>query len=242
MENTKSACAILACAGSGTRMKQLKKKDGTTVNKVFRCIGDVPVVAHTIHAFEKTKCIKDIVLVTREADIAELSEIVRAFGFKKVRCIVAGGSTRQQSVAKGLAEVGDCEIALIHDGARALVTPEIITRVYDAVCAGTAAGVTVAVKVKDTIKRADAGGIVTENIPREDLYHIQTPQGFYTKDILEFHRRAAQAGAALTDDCMAAEFCGAKVALVEGDYTNIKITTEEDMAYAEFIITKEYQK
>ncbi len=239
MANTKAACAILVAAGSGTRMKQLKKKDGTAVNKVFRSIGDVPVIAHTIHAFEQTKCISDIVLVTREADIAELAQLVKDFGFKKVRSIVAGGDTRQNSVVNGLAEAQDSEIVLIHDGARALVTPQIITRVYDAVCAGTAAGATAAVKVKDTIKRADEHGIAASSVPRENLYNIQTPQGFYTEDIIEFHRRAAAAGAVLTDDCMAAEFCGAKVQLVEGDYTNIKITTEEDMAYAEFIITRE---
>lgn len=239
MAKTKAACAVIVAAGSGTRMKQLKKKDGTAVNKVFRSIGDVPVIAHTIHAFEKTKCIEGIVLVTREADIAELAAIVKDFGFKKVRSIVAGGDTRQSSVVNGLAEAADSEIVLIHDGARALVTPQVITRVFDAVCAGVGAGVAAAVKVKDTIKRADADGIVKENIPREDLCNIQTPQGFYTEDIIGFHRRAAEAGAVLTDDCMAAEFCGARVALVEGDYANIKITTEEDMAYAEFLITRE---
>ncbi|MBQ4159361.1 MAG: 2-C-methyl-D-erythritol 4-phosphate cytidylyltransferase [Clostridia bacterium] len=239
MKKQFSVSALIACAGSGTRMKQLKKKDGTRVNKVFRAIGDVPVVAHTIHAFEQTACIDDIVLITREADIAELTQIVKDFGFAKVRSIVVGGDTRQKSVVNGLAEVQESDIVLIHDGARALVTPEIITRVYDALCQGGVAGVSAAVKVKDSIKRADENGIVKESVPREDLWNIQTPQGFFTEDITEFHRRAAQAGAVFTDDCMAAEFCGARVQLVEGDYTNIKITTEEDMAYAEFLITKE---
>ena len=75
--------ALIACAGSGTRMKQLKKKDGTIVNKVFREIGNVPVVAHTIHAFEQTPCIDDIVLITREADLSELAQIVKTFAFQK---------------------------------------------------------------------------------------------------------------------------------------------------------------
>lgn len=238
MAKAPTACAVLVAAGSGTRMKQFKKKDGTSVNKVFRTIGDVPVIAHTIHAFEQSDCIDEIVLVTRESDIAELAQIVKEFNFRKIGSIVSGGESRQQSVVNGLAEVKS-EIVLIHDGARALITPQIIRRVYDAVCEGNAAGVTAAVRVKDTIKRADENAVVIESIPRDALWSIQTPQGFYTKDILNFHQRGAAAGASFTDDCMAAEFCGARVALVEGDYTNIKITTEEDMAYAEFLIAKE---
>lgn len=238
MAKKPTACAVIVAAGSGTRMKQFKKKDGTSVNKVFRSIGEVPVIAHTLHAFEQTDCISEIVIVTRETDIAELAQLVKAFDFKKISSIVAGGDTRQQSVVNGLAEVKS-EIVLIHDGARALITPETIKRVYNGVCTGTAAGVTAAVRVKDTIKRADQNDAVLESIPRETLWSIQTPQGFYTEDIIEFHRRGAAAGAVFTDDCMAAEFCGAKVQLVEGDYTNIKITTEEDMAYAEFLIAKE---
>ncbi len=238
MAKKPTACAVLVCAGSGTRMKQIKKKDGTTVNKIFREIAGVPIVAHTIHAFEQTDCIDSIVLVTRSEDIAELSALVREFGFKKVKSIVCGGATRQASVLNGLTEA-DSEIVLIHDGARALVTPALIERVYNGLLSGKAAGVTVAVKVKDSLKRADADGIVKESVPREDLYNIQTPQGFYTEDILAFHKKAAADGYAGTDDCMVAEYCGGKILLVEGDYTNIKITTEEDMDYAEFLIAKE---
>ncbi len=241
MTKPHTVSALIACAGNGSRMKQIKKKDGTAVNKVFREIHNVPVIAYTILAFENTKCIDDIVLVTREADMAELAQLVKDFGFKKIRSIVIGGDTRQKSVARGLAEVQSSEIVLIHDGARALVTPEIITRVYDAVQQGLVAGATAAVRVKDSIKRADANAVVIESVPREDLWDIQTPQGFFTKEITEFHRRAAEAGAVFTDDCMAAEFCGGRVQLVEGDYTNIKITTEEDMAYAEFLLKKEKQ-
>ncbi len=238
MTKNPTACAVIVCAGSGTRMKQIKKKDGTAVNKVFREIAGVPIVAHTVHAFEQTACIGSIVLVTRSEDIAELSALVREFEFKKVKSIVCGGATRQASVANGLAEA-DSEIVLIHDGARALVTPTLIERVYNGLLSGKAAGVTVAVKAKDSLKRAGADGIVKESLSREDVYNIQTPQGFYTEDIVSFHKKATAEGYAGTDDCMIAEYCGGKILLVEGDYTNIKITTEEDMDYAHFLITKE---
>lgn len=241
MQEKTKVTALIAAAGSGTRMKAIPKKEGGCVNKILREIGGIPIIAHTVNAFEHCKAVDEIVLVTREADIAELAGVCRAYGFRKVREIVAGGSTRQASVYKGLCTLTPGGIVLIHDGARALVTPQIISRVLDGVRQGRGVGVSAAVRVKDSIKRADENGVVSESVPREGLYSIQTPQGFYTDKILDFHRRAAKAGAQFTDDCMAAEFAGETVVLVEGDYTNIKITTEEDLAYAEFLM-KEQEK
>ena len=239
MANKAKVSALIVAAGSGSRMKQIQKKDGTTVNKVFRDLCDVPVIAHTIHAFEKTTCVDCIVLVTREEDISELAQLVKAYDFKKVRTIIAGGDTRQKSVTAGLAEVQDSDIVLIHDGARALITPAVIERVAKAIGADGACGAAAAVRVKDSVKRTDENGVVLKNVARENLWNVQTPQGFFTKEITAFHKKSTEDGAVFTDDCMAAEYCGAKVQLVEGDYTNIKITTEEDMAYAEFLMTKE---
>lgn len=218
--------AVIVAGGKGTRM-------GAERNKVFLTIGGREVIHFTLSAFEWNKNIDEIVVVTGADDIDACSETVRGSGFKKVVCITEGGETRRQSVYNGLKQsTGD--IVLIHDGARALVTDkEINAALEDCIHFGAAA---VGVKCKDTLKTADEKGYITGTPDRESTYLIQTPQAFYTADILAMHERAAKEDFNATDDCMIAEHYGKRVKISEGSYDNIKLTTPIDMIMAEEIL------
>ena len=218
--------ALIVAGGKGTRM-------GADRNKVFLTIAGREVIHFTISAFEWNKNIDEIVIVTGADDIDACAEIVKNSGFKKVACITEGGFERQQSVYSGLKKAtGD--IVLIHDGARALVTDkEIDAAVEDCIHFGAAA---VGVKCKDTLKTSDPKGYITGTVDRESTYLIQTPQAFYTADILAMHERAAQEGFKATDDCMIAEHYGKRIKITEGSYDNIKLTTPVDMIIAEEIL------
>ena len=218
--------ALIVAGGRGTRM-------GADRNKVFLTIGGREIIHFTVSAFEWNKNIDEIVIVTGAGDIETCEEIVRNSGFKKVACIIEGGSERQKSVYNGLKKAtGD--IVLIHDGARALVTDkEIDAAVEDCIHFGAAA---VGVKSKDTLKSADPKGYITGTIDRENTYLIQTPQAFYTADILSMHEMAAKEGFKATDDCMIAEHYGKRIKISAGSYDNIKLTTPVDMIIAEEIL------
>lgn len=218
--------AVIVAGGKGTRM-------GAGRNKVFLTIGGREVIHFTLSAFEWNKNVDEIVVVTGADDIHACREIVQSSGFKKVACITEGGGTRRQSVYNGLKKAtGD--IVLIHDGARALVTDkEIDAAVEDCIHLGAAA---VGVKCKDTLKTADNKGYITGTVDRESTYLIQTPQAFYTADILTMHGKAASEGFEATDDCMIAEHYGKRVKISEGSYDNIKLTTPIDMIVAEEIL------
>ena len=152
---------------------------------------------------------------------------MEAFGYEKVSSIVTGGSTRQESVKKGLAALADeCDIVLIHDGARPLVTSQSIlncieeTRTNGAAALGT--------PVKDTIKLSDSDGFIKDTVPRENLYLIQTPQGFNRNLIVDAHNYATENNLDATDDCKLVEALGIKVAIVPAESSNIKLTTPDD--------------
>lgn len=214
--------AIIVAAGSGTRMKAGK-------NKVFLELAGKSVLENTIEAFENCELINDITVVT---DNVEECEALIAH-FSKVKKLVTGGKTRQESVKCGLL-ASDCDIAVIHDGARALVRGEEIAAAIAAAKEFGAAAV--GVKCKDTLKRADGDGFIEATIDRELVYNIQTPQVFDFEAIKKMHTEAKTN--TFTDDCALAESFGAKIKIVDGSYDNIKITTPEDMELAERIIKK----
>lgn len=212
--------AIIVAAGKGSRM-------GADKNKVFLMLAGKTILENTVEVFEKCDTITDIVVVTN--DIVECTDILS--GFKKVECIVPGGATRQESVKNGL-NATDCDIAVIHDGARALICErEIIAAVKAAQEYGAAA---VGVKCKDTLKQADDNGFIVATVDREKVYNIQTPQVFDFKEIKKMHNSVQIS--TFTDDCALAESFGKKIKIVDGSYDNIKITTPEDLAIAEKIL------
>ncbi len=211
--------AILLAAGNSVRMGQ---------DKLSAMLGDRPVLAHTLGVFEACAAIDAIVLVVRPQDKERYEALCGQYGIGKLITVCSGGATRQQSARNGLAAVPqDCTLLAIHDGARPLLREDVLLRVLqDAEKYGAA---TAAVPVKDTVKTATADGFVDNTPPRSILQLVQTPQAFRT----DLYRRAlAAATEEYTDDCQLLEACGMPVRLTMGSYSNIKITTPEDMRIA----------
>lgn len=228
--------AIVLAAGSGSRMQ-------SDVKKQYMEIGGKPLIYYSLKAFEESM-IDDIVLVVSRGDIEYVrSSIVEKYGFDKVTAIVEGGLYRYHSVRLGL-EAADpsCDYAFIHDGARPFVNRDIITRSLHAVKEYGAC--VVGMPVKDTIKLADDKGFAVSTPDRAKTWMIQTPQAFSFSMILDLYRRLDREegelmarGVNITDDAMVVEYyTDRKVKLVEGSYTNIKITTPDDIPAAEAIL------
>lgn len=222
LSDTGKIATVIAAGGSSRRMG---------FDKLTAELCGLPVLIHTINAFEDCGLIDEIVVVTREEYIPALLSDVKYQGFKKLRSIVKGGATRQQSVYAGVCACSaDTQYVCIHDGARPLVTQEVIAAAVDAAIRYGAA--TAAVPAKDTIKRR-SGDFVAETLPREALMQIQTPQVFKKELYL---RAFLQSGQEYSDDCQLLESLGAPVAFSPGDYQNIKLTTEEDFILAEALL------
>ena len=219
--------AIVLAEGQGKRM--LSK-----VKKQFLEIQGYPVLYYSLRCFQESPLIQDIILVTGEESISYCKEeIVQKYGFTKVSAVIPGGKERYDSVYAGLCECRDCEYVLIHDGARPFVTEEILKRGLQKV-KETGACV-IGMPSKDTVKLSDEEGYVKETPNRKCVWTIQTPQIFSYSLIREAHDSIRQKDMSkITDDAMVVEQeTGAKVALAEGSYQNIKITTPEDLDIAE---------
>ncbi|MDE6774815.1 MAG: 2-C-methyl-D-erythritol 4-phosphate cytidylyltransferase [Ruminococcus sp.] len=214
--------AVIVCAGNSTRMGG--------VNKILMPIGERLVIGMTMLAFEKCESIQEIIIVSRGTDIPAIKAEAEAAGITKLKECTEGGATRQESVINGIRCISkETELVAIHDGARPLVNPEHIEKtIKDASVFGGAA---LGVPVKDTIKVVD-GGLVTDTPPRSSLYITQTPQIFRKKIYFEGVDFALEHGLDFTDDCQLVEAVGGKIYMTEGDYTNIKITTPEDIEIA----------
>ena len=220
--------AIIPASGLGKRFSD--KSD-----KAFISIAGRPMLAHTLAVFQDCPEIGEIILVVRRDQVPSAEELVREYGFSKVKSVVIGGETRQDSVRNGLAQVSpECEIAAIHDGARPFVTCDIITASINAARSDGAA--IVAVPVINTIKASPDGRYVAETLDREKLFAVQTPQTFKLSIIREAFDRAYADGFVGTDDASLVERLGMPVRIVQGSYENIKVTTPADMALAEAII------
>ena len=224
-----AVCAVIVAAGSSRRMGG--------ENKLLLPRGAVPVLAHTLAAFEKCADVRDIVLVCREQDIVPYTELARTFGISKLRTVTRGGGSRTASVLAGVnAAPEDTALVAVHDGARPLVSEAVISEaVYAAAAHGAAAPV---VPVKDSIKRIE-NGVIAADVPRDTLAAVQTPQVFARPLLLRALNEAARQGQAYTDDCAAVEALGQPVYATHGSYENIKITTPEDIAVAEALLQKE---
>lgn len=216
-------CVIVA-AGSASRMGG--------IDKVMAELGGKPMIVRTVETFQNCDCISEIVIVTREDLILPIMELVA--GYPKVQAVVKGGNTRQESVSLGLNALSvKCKLAAVHDGARPLVTEQVIDRTVRT--AGTYGAAAPMIPVKDTIK-AVTGGIVSTTPDRDTLRAVQTPQVFDVDMLRGALQKAAKDGAALTDDCSAVERMGFSVKVVEGDERNLKITTPMDLKIAEMLL------
>ena len=216
--------AVIVAAGSASRMGG--------IDKVMAELDGEPMICRTVRVFQNCDAIKEIVIVTREDLIVPISDLCREYA--KVKAVVVGGSSRQESVSMGLNALSDkVKLAAIQDGARPLVTWEVIDRVVRA--AHTYGAAAPAIPVKDTIKVVE-GGIVKETPERRTLQAVQTPQVFDYDLIRGALKKAKEDEAEVTDDCSAVERLGMAVKIVEGDERNIKVTTPVDLKIAKMLL------
>ena len=200
------------------------------VDKVFAQLGGKPVLSRAVDAFHGCNLVDQIVIVLSEQNLEQGKQLVAEQGWSKVSDVCAGGRRRQDSVAAGLSRLSHCHWVVIHDGARPLVTENLIEDGLEAVKETGAAAA--AVPVTDTIKVAGDDRIVRETPPRSNLWAVQTPQVFRFDIINKAYR---QVKAEVTDDASLVEQLGYKVKLYVGSYDNIKITTPDDLALAEIL-------
>lgn len=219
--------AIILAGGKGKRM-------GANISKQYIELKGKPILYYTIRRFSESKDIDRIILVLPKDEIDYCKEKVLDKYSLKVDLIVEGGKERQDSVINALDKLVDDEIVLIHDGARPFVSQRIIdegikyARLYGAAAPG--------VMPKDTIKIKDDNNFSLSTPDRNTLVAIQTPQVFKLNIIKDCHKRVKEENIKVTDDTMVVEEYGNKVYLYEGDYTNIKVTTPEDLILAEKLI------
>ncbi len=216
----KFTSAIIVAAGSSTRMGK---------NKMLLELGGKTVLERSVEAFEINANTDEIIVAASKDNLEIYSELLR--GFSKVKAVVLGGETRQQSVARAIAATSEeTEFVAVHDGARPLVEQDTINETLAAAYEYGAAAC--AVKVKDTIKITDEGGFVLGTPERETLRAIHTPQCFEKKAYLEALAELGENVKNMTDDCSLFEKCGKKIKITQSKYSNIKITTAEDIPMA----------
>ena len=219
--------AVIVAAGSASRMGG--------IDKVMAPLNGEPMIARTVRTFQNCDAISEIVVVTREDLILPITSLCA--DMDKVKAVVAGGSSRQESVHLGLNALSDkCKLAAIHDGARPLISWQVIDRVVRA--ANTYGAAAPAIPVKDTIKVVQ-GGVVKETPDRSALQAVQTPQVFDFDILRGALKKAKQDGAQVTDDCSAVERIGLSVKIVEGEERNLKVTTPLDLKIAQLLLEEE---
>lgn len=216
--------AVIVAAGTASRMGG--------IDKVMAPLKGEPMIVHTVRAFQNCDAIREIVIVTREDLLVPVMDLCHRFD--KVQAVIVGGASRQESVERGLdmMSVGT-KLVAVQDGARPLITWQVIDRTVRA--ANSYGAAAPAVPVKDTIKVV-TGGIVKETPNRSTLQAVQTPQVFDLDLLKGALAKARMEDAAVTDDCSAVELLGMSVKIVEGDERNIKVTTPVDLKIAELLL------
>ena len=222
---TPRATAIVVAAGSSRRMGGADKQLIT--------INGMPILVHTLLQFSRATSIDEVFVVTKPENILTVSDMVWEFGISKVSNIIPGGETRQDSVCCGLSYVENDRIVAIHDGARPFISVEKINELISAAYEHGAAAP--GVVPKDTVKAVNQNDTIAQTIDRNTLRLIQTPQVFYADELKLAYERAKTSGFIGTDDCSVAENSGINIRIVDGEYTNIKVTTPEDIPVAEAI-------
>ena len=220
----KACGAVIVAAGTASRMGG--------IDKVMAPLGGEPMIVHTVRAFQNSDAIREIIVVTRQDLVAPIMDLCH--DFDKVCAVIVGGDTRQESVERGLNVLsGNMKLAAVQDGARPLITWQVIDRAVRA--ANTYGAAAPAVPVKDTVKVVH-GGMVSETPDRSTLQAVQTPQVFDIDLLRGALQKAKDDYAAVTDDCSAVERLGMSVKIVEGDERNIKVTTPMDLKVAELLL------
>ncbi len=223
----KSCGAVIVAAGTASRMGG--------IDKVMAPLKGEPMIARTVRTFQNCDAVSEIVIVTREDLILPITALCREM--PKVKAVVRGGKSRQESVALGLNALGEkVKLAAVHDGARPLITWQVIDRVIRA--ANSYGSAAPAIPVKDTIKVVE-GRIVKNTPDRATLFAVQTPQVFDFDLLRGALKKVEQEGVAITDDCSAVERMGMSVKIVEGDERNMKVTTPLDLKIAEMLLEEE---
>lgn len=220
---------IIPAAGQGKRM-------GAGKNKLLLTLEGVPVLIHTLKVFDSDLECSGIILAIHPDDEAEFKLLLKEYGIHKVSSLVIGGKERQESVYNGLKVLGSFEgVVLVHDAARPFIKAETIHALVEA--ASKQGGAIVAVPVKDTIKKA-VNSQVIETVERSSLWAVQTPQAFRVSVLIEAHNKAVSEQFIGTDESSLVERLPHQVAIIEGDYDNIKLTTPEDLYFAKAILRK----
>jgi len=223
--NQQKVGAVIAAAGSSRRMGG--------ADKVFALLGGKPILAPVVNAFQGCNHVDQIVVVLSEQNLERGQQLVAEQGWSKVSDVCAGGRRRQDSVAAGLKRLSNCDWVVIHDGARPLVTADLINRGLEA--AKETGAAVAAVPITDTIKVAGDDRFVQQTLLRRNLWAVQTPQVFRFDIIAEAYR---QTKGEATDDASLIEQLGYRVKIYMGSYDNIKITTPDDLALAEVLWQK----
>ncbi|MBT2638080.1 MULTISPECIES: 2-C-methyl-D-erythritol 4-phosphate cytidylyltransferase [unclassified Bacillus (in: firmicutes)] len=220
---------IIPAAGQGKRM-------GAGKNKLLLTLEGVPILIHTLRVFETDAECSGIILAISPSDEQQFKSLLKEYDIHKVSSLVNGGKERQDSVYNGLRAVHSMDgIVLVHDAARPFIKIETIHKLVEA--ASKDGGAIVAVPVKDTIKKA-ADSMVAETVERSSLWAVQTPQAFRVSVLLEAHNKAMREQFIGTDESSLVERIPHRVSIIEGDYDNIKLTTPEDLYFAEAILRK----
>ncbi len=221
-------CVIFPAAGAGKRM-------GVGKNKVFLELSGISILLRSLQKFSIVPAVGQLIVVAAKGEVNIVEQLLQKVQGLKPCCIVEGGTERQYSIANGLAHLDtDADIVLVHDAARPLVSSSTIEGV---ICMAREKGAAVAaVRAKNTIKVVAEDGSVEATPPRIGLWEVQTPQGF-RREVLEFaYEKAAADGFLGTDDASLVERLGERVFIVESDYSNLKITTPEDLWIAEALL------
>jgi 2-C-methyl-D-erythritol 4-phosphate cytidylyltransferase len=224
---------LIPAAGTGRRM-------GSNRNKLLLLLRSQPIISWTLLAAEASQHISWIGIISQPTDWEDFQNIIADCQLTKKVQLIKGGSTRQESVYNGLQALPDgAQQVLIHDGARCLATKELLDRC--ALSISDCPGLIAAVPVKDTIKVVDERGIIQSTPDRRQLWAAQTPQGFDVKLLKQCHDEGVRQGWEVTDDAALFEKCGISVKIVPGEETNLKVTTPQDLAIAEFILKSQLQ-
>lgn len=217
MIQDKTVTAVILVAGNSTRF-------GKNRNKNFELVNGKTILSYSVKAFNENEYIDNIIIVLKEEDKNTVQEIIDNENLNKKIDLVLGGNSRKESVYNAI-KTSDSDIVIIHDGARPAIKQEYITKCIEEM--KSFKGVTIGVKSKDTIKITDSDGIVIDTTKRSNTWIVQTPQCFDRKILLNLHEKYKDEE--VTDDCMLLEKDGYKIKIIEGDYTNIKVTTYSDI-------------
>lgn len=223
------AAAIVVAAGRGERM-------GAAVPKPFLTLGGRPILVHTLQAVEASDLVRSIIVVVGASDTGDAHSLLSRYPLRKAARVVAGGATRQDSVAAGLAMVDDPPVTVVHDGVRPLVSPPVIDAVIRA--AAEVGAASAGIPMRETVKVVE-GSDATQTADRDRLWIARTPQAFRTELLRAAHQRAQQVGFLASDDAGLVERMGVRVRMVEDTPRNIKVTVPDDLALAEAYLDRE---